>query len=78
MNKKLVLDQSRLLGFKLLVKDPGNPFAGSAMIGKVPAPVGAKVGKIPAVALIGAKVGKVDRAQVAFSSIIGAKIGKVA
>jgi hypothetical protein len=45
MNKKLILDQSRLLGFKLLVKDSGKPFAGSAMIGKPPAPIGAKIGK---------------------------------
>lgn len=55
MNTKLDLDQSRLLGFKMLNKASVGPAIISAKIGKGPATdrmkIGAKIGK-------GAKLGK--------------------
>lgn len=54
MNKKLDLDQSRLLGFKMLNKASVSQTTIGAKIGKLPSDrmkIGAKIGK-------GAKLGK--------------------
>ena len=57
MNKKLDLDQSKLLGFKMLNKVCGSPAVIGAKIGKGPPSdrmkIGAKIGK-------GEKFGKSD------------------
>ena len=48
MNKKLDLDQSKLLGFKMLNKVSGSPAIIGAKIGKVASDrmkIGAKIGK---------------------------------
>ncbi len=70
MEKKMELDPSKLLGFKLLAKTQSNPAAAvGAKVGKQPA-VGAKIGKG---FTIGAKIGKVSNQ---FNALMGAKIGK--